>query len=88
MQGTLQSHNTSISIGSRPLCNLRLADDTDLMAGSSNELQDLTNILVARARAYGMEVSTEMSKVIVNSTNEISVNINMNGQPLEEVTSF
>ena len=58
------------------------------MAGSSNELQDLTNILVARARAYGMEVSTEMSKVIVNSTNEISVNINMNGQPLEEVTSF
>ena len=88
MQGTLQSHNTSISIGSSPLCNLRLADDTDLMAGSSNELQDLTNILVARARAYGMEVSTEMSRVIVNSTNEISVNINMNGQPLEEVTSF
>ena len=58
------------------------------MAGSSNELQDFTNILVARARVNGMEVSTEKSKVIVNSTNEISVNITMNGEPLEEVTSF
>ena len=38
--------------------------------------------------AYGMEVSTEMPKGMLNSTNEISVNITMNGQPLEEVTSF
>ena len=49
------------------------------MGGSSNELQDLTNGLVARANAYGMEVSTEKSKVLVNSTKEVSVNITMNG---------
>jgi len=68
--------------------HLRFAHDIDLMGGSSNELHDLTSRLVARASAYGMEVSTEKSKVMVNGTNEISVNITMNGKPLEEVTSF
>jgi hypothetical protein len=86
MQETLQDHHTSISIGGRPICNLRFADDIDLMGGK--ELQDLTNRLDARASAYGMEVSTEKSKVMVNSTNPISANITMNGEPLEEVTSF
>ena len=88
MQEILQDHHTSISIGGRPLCNLQFADDIDLMEGSNNELQDLMSRLTARASAYGMEVSTEKSKVKVNSTNEISVNITMNGEPLEKVASF
>ena len=86
--GDLQDHGTSISIGGRPLSIFQFAHDIDLMGGSSNELHDLTSRVVARASADGMEVSTEKSKVMVNSTNGISVNITMNGQPLEEVTSF
>ena len=35
-----------------------------------------------------MEVSTEKSKITTNSTNTISADISMNGQKLEEVTSF
>ena len=35
-----------------------------------------------------MEVSTEKSKIMTNSTNNISANISMNGQKLEEVTIF
>ncbi|XP_071491823.1 uncharacterized protein [Diadema antillarum] len=35
-----------------------------------------------------MEVSTEKSKVMVNSPNNISANITMNGETLDEVTSF
>ena len=35
-----------------------------------------------------MEVSTEKSKVMVNSTHNISASIFMNGEPLEEVNSF
>ena len=50
--------------------------------------QDLTNRLIDRATAYGMEVSTEKSKVMSNSTNSISADISMNGQKLEEVTNF
>ncbi|XP_070177895.1 uncharacterized protein [Littorina saxatilis] len=60
------------------------------MGGSDAELQHLTNRLAARASAYEMEVSTEKSKVMVNSTKTISatINITMNGEPLEEVSSF
>ena len=36
------------------------------------------------AKAYGMEVKTEKSKIMTHSTD----NISMNGQKLEEVTSF
>ena len=35
-----------------------------------------------------MEVSTEKSKIITNSTNNISAGISMNGQKLEVATSF
>ena len=56
------------------------------MGGSNGELQALTNRLVDRATAYGMEVSTEKSKIMTNSTNDISADIN--GQKSEEVNSF
>ena len=35
-----------------------------------------------------MELSTEKSKIMINSTNNISAYISMNGQTLEKVTSF
>ena len=58
------------------------------MAGSNSELQELTNKLIATASAYGMEISTVKSKVMVNSTNNASVSIIMDGKKLEEVSSF
>ena len=88
MQETLNDHHTSISIGRRPLCNLRFADDIDLTDGSNGELQDFTNRLVDGATAYGTEVSTEKSKIMTNSSNNINADIKMNGHKSEEVTSF
>ena len=75
MQETLHDHHTSISVDGRPICNLRVADDTDLMGDSNGELQDLTNRLVDRATAYAIEVGTEKSKIMTNSTNNISADI-------------
>ena len=37
---------------------------------------------------YGMEVSTEKSKLITNNTIDISTDMKVNGQKLEIVTSF
>ena len=88
MQETLHDHHTSISIGGRPICNPRFPDDTDRMVGSDGELPDLTNRLVNRATAYGMEVSTEKSKIMTSSTNNINADISMNSQKVEEVTIF
>ena len=85
MQETLHDHHTSVSVGARPTCNLRFADDIDLMSGSYGELRNLTNRLVDKVTIYyGMGVSTEKSEIMTN----ISPNFSMNGQKLEKVTSF
>ena len=55
----------------------------DLMGGSKGELRDLTNRLVDTAMVHGIEVSTEKSKIMTNSTNNMSADISMNGQRLE-----
>ena len=44
--------------------------------------------VVDRSMASGMEVSTEKSKVMANSTNDISTGISMNDQKMEELISF
>ena len=83
MQETFHDQHTSIFIGGRPICNLRFADDIDSVEGSNAEVQDLANRLVDRARTYGIEVSTEKSKLMTNSTDISSAAINMNGQKLD-----
>lgn len=53
-------------IGGQSLCNLRLAGDTDLIAGTESELQGLTTRSEKSARSYGMEMSSENSKILVH----------------------
>ena len=88
MQETLYEHHIFIFIDGNPICNLRFANHIDVVGGSNGELQVLPNKLVDRAMAYRMEVSTEKSKTMTKSTNNISVDIGINGQKLEGVTSF
>ena len=57
----------TISINGRDINNLRFADDIELIAGTEEELQELTTTLERRARAYGMEISAEKSKIVANS---------------------
>ena len=87
MLETLQDFQTSNLIRGRSIGNLLFADDIDLIAGSNQELQDLTDRLTSRATAHGMEVSSEKSKVLVNTTDK-KANIVMNGENLEEVDNF
>ena len=63
MRETLHDHLTSVSIGGRPICNLRFADDIYPLGGSNGKVKDLRNRLVVRRTAYGMEVSTENSNL-------------------------
>ena len=63
-------------------------DDIDLTGGSHAELQDLTSKLVDSAGAFGMEGSSEKSKIMINSRKDIAANITMNEEPLEQVDNF
>ena len=58
-----------------------------ISGGSNQELQDLTGRLTDTSTAYGMELSSEKSKVLVNSKDK-RAEIFMNGVQLEEVESF
>ena len=86
VQETLLDHHTSIYTGGRHIRNLRFADDIDLISGSDGEFQDLTNRLVDRGKAYGMEASTEKSKLITDNANNINADISTHVQRLKEVT--
>ena len=88
MREVLDSFDSSVSLGGRIISNLRFADDIDLIAKSNQELQELTDRLADRSRAYGMEVSSVKSKVMVNSLDNATANITLNGETLEVVESF
>ncbi|GFR75435.1 endonuclease-reverse transcriptase, partial [Elysia marginata] len=89
MQDTLHQHSPTISIGGRPVCNLRFADDyIDLIAGSQAESQVLTDRLVASSKAFGMEVSSEKSKVMVSSESVNDASITVDDEPLGLVHKF
>ena len=78
-----------MSIGGLPLCNLRFADDIDILGRSKEDLQQLTQRLEKSAGECGMEISSNRSKILVNSIKpRPSSNIQMNGQTLEEVNQL
>ena len=54
-------------IDGRPLCNLLFAYDIDPLGGSEEELQQLTERLEKTAAVYGMEISFDKSKILVDS---------------------
>ena len=95
MQEALSDFTGTVSVGGRNISNLRFADDIDLIAGSKDELKDLTERLDSTARSYGMEISREKSKVMVTSRKnnenvgeEDNTDIKVNGEVLEEVSKF
>ena len=51
---TQRNYSSSISVGGRPLWNLKFADDIDLLAGTNDELQELTDQLSKSSTRYGM----------------------------------
>ena len=73
-----------MSIGGWPLCNLQFADDFDMLGGSEEELQQLAERLEKTVAGYGMEISSDKSKILDNSIKpRPSTNIWMNGKMLE-----
>jgi len=76
MTEALESFEGNVRIGGRSINNLRFADDIDLIAGSMTELAELTEQLEKSASAFGMDISSEKSKIMVTpATNENNTNI-------------
>ena len=62
MWATLENYKGSVFIRGKEICNLRFADDIDLIAVTLDGLQLITNKLYISSAEYGMEISQGKSK--------------------------
>lgn len=61
MRESLHDHHTSISIGGRTICNVRFADDIDLITGTNSEPPGLTNTLTHSSNTSGLDINNHQS---------------------------
>ena len=64
MTNSLDDHEGTVSIGGRTINKLRFPDDVDGLAGEEEELENLVEHLDKATTAYGMEISTEKTKLM------------------------
>ena len=84
----LEDHEGTVGIRGRTITNLRFADDIDGLAREEKELAKLVEHLDKASTAYGIVISAEKTKLTTNNTSGINIKIKINGQKLENVTSF
>ena len=87
MTDALGDHEGTFSIGGRTIANLRFADSIHGLA-EGEELAKLVERLDKASSSYGMEISAKKTKLMTNNTSGINIEIKVNGQRLETVTSF
>ena len=88
MTDALENHEGTVKIGGRIITNLRFADDIDGLAGKEEELENLVKKVETASTAYGMEISTEKTKIMSNNANGLTKIIKVKGYNLETVTNF
>ena len=68
MTDALGHHQGTVSIGGRTITNRRFADDVDGLAGDEQELANLVERFEKTSTSYGMEISAENTKLMMNNT--------------------
>ena len=85
MTDALEEHQGTVSIGGRTFTNVHFADDINELAGSEQELENLIRHLDRSSTAYGIEISTNKTKLMTNSNNGIQHDITAKKEKLETV---
>ena len=79
-----------VNVGGTNYNNLRYADDAALLAGNEKELSDLTRKINEVGKQFGMKINIKKTKAMVVSKkpNSPKINIAIDGQHIEQVTSY
>lgn len=88
MAEALTDHKTTVSIGGRAISNLRFANDINGLGGTETDLANLVERLEKTSEAYGMQISAEKTKMMIDNTSGISSNIRVSDETLETLQSF
>ena len=78
MSDALEDREGTVSIGDRTITNLRFADGIDGFAGKEEELAKLVERLDKAFTGYGIEICTEKTKLMTNTTSSINKKIKVN----------
>ena len=79
-----------VNVGGKHYNNLRYADDTALLAGNEKELTELTSKINEVGKQFVMKINIKKTKAMVVSKkpNSPKINIAIDGQHIEQVTSY
>ena len=88
MTEALELHEGSVSVGGRSITNLRFADDIDGLAGSEQELFNLTNAINSASTRYGMEINGEKTKIMTNNPAGFKEEMILKNETVEVVNKF
>ena len=79
-----------VNVGGTNYNNLRYAGDTALLAGNEKELSDLTSKINEVGKQFGLKINIKKTKTMVVSKkpNSPKINIAIDGQHIEQVTSY
>ena len=79
-----------VNVGGTNYNNLRYADDTALLAGNENELSELISKINEVGKQFGMKINIKKTKAMVVSKkpNSPKINIVIDGEQIEQVTSY
>ena len=72
MTDALEDYEGAVSIGSRSITYLHVADDINGIAGKEEELAKLAKHLNKSSTAYGVKISAEKTKLVTNNTSSIT----------------
>ncbi|GFO47102.1 endonuclease-reverse transcriptase [Plakobranchus ocellatus] len=87
MTDALEDHCGTVSIGGRPITNLRFADEIDGLAVNACELASLLEQLEKASSNFGMEINAEKTKIMTNSKEPSKKEIKINDHITNEEVS-
>ena len=78
-----------VNVGGKHYNNLRYADDTALLVGNEKELTELTSKINEVGKQFGMKIIKKTTAMVVSKKpNSPKINIAIDGQQIEQVTSY
>ena len=87
MSDALAEYDELVSTGGRTITNLCFADGIAALAKEEPEIDALVESLDKTCTRYKMEMSAEKAKLMINSANDIQMEIRTKGRKLGTVTS-
>jgi len=86
---TVEESYEGVVIGGRRITNLRYADDTTLLASTQERIRKFFEGLVQEGACYNMYINAQKSKtMVVSRQDNISVQVDNEGESLEQVHDF